>query len=91
MISTRKKKQQNKRFFSQLDESDADFMIGQNNHEAQTSRKTNMVDIGGSSNNMRGSIQVNNPQVDLHTLEENIVSKVRSEVDSVVTTVKTRV
>ena len=76
---------------SQLDESDADFTIGLNNHEDQSSSKTNMVGIGSSSSIMKGPIQVNSSQVDMHTLEENIVSEVRSEVDKVMTTVETRV
>ena len=73
MVFIRKKKQQNKKLFSQLDESDADFMIEQNNHEAQAGNKTNVVDIGSSSNNTNGPIQVNSPQVDIPTLEENVV------------------
>ena len=76
MVSTRKKKQQNKKLFCQLDESDADFMIGQSNHEDQAGSKTNVVDIGISSNNMNDPIQVNSPQVDMHTLEENVLRKV---------------
>ena len=35
MVSTRKKKQQNKRIFSQLSEGDTDFMIGKSNHDVQ--------------------------------------------------------
>ena len=91
MASTWKKKQQKKRLFIQLDESDADFMIGQNNHEAQAGGKTIVVDIGSSSIIMKGPIRVNSPQVDIHTLEENIVSEVPSEVDNVMTTFETRV
>ena len=66
-------------------------MIGQNNNEAQVVSKTYMVDLGSSSNIMRGPNQVNSPQVNIRTLEENTVAKVRSEADSVVTTVETRV
>ena len=40
---------------------------------------------------MNGPTQVDSLWVDMHTLEENIVSKVRSEVDNVLTTVETRV
>ena len=68
-------------FFNRLSESDADFMIGQSNHQVPTTKKTNAVDEGTSSSNFTGPFRVNNPQVDMHTLEENIVSKVRSEVD----------
>ena len=91
MVSTKKKKQQSKRISSHLGESDADFMIGQSNHEAQAGNKTKTVDEGTSSNNVTGPIKANSPQMDMHTLEENVVSKVQSEVDSVMTTVETRV
>ena len=66
-------------------------MIGQSNHEAKTSNETNAVDKGTSSNNITGPIQVNSPRVDMHTREENIFSKVRSEVDNAMITVETRV
>ena len=46
---------------------------------------------GTSSDNMSNPTQVKYPQVDVHTLEENIVTKVRIEMDSVMTTVETRV
>ena len=88
MVSTKKKKQQKKTLFSHLIESDVEFVVGQRNHEAQTSNKTNAVDEGTSSNNITGPIHVNSPQVYMHTLEENIVSKVRGEVDNVMTTSK---
>ena len=91
MVSTREKKQQNKRLFSQLGESDADFMIGQNNQDEQIKSGDNMICRGTSSDNTSNPTQVNYSQVDVHTLEENIVSKVRSEVDNVMTSVKTRV
>ena len=66
-------------------------MIAQSNHEAQAESRTNMVDRGISSNHMNGLIEVKSPQVHMYTLEENIVSKVRSESDSVMATVETRV
>ena len=44
MVSKRKKKQQNEKLLSQLSESDTYFMIGQNNHEAQTEDRSNAVD-----------------------------------------------
>ena len=91
MVSARKERQQNKRLFNQLNESDADFIIVQNNHEAQAGDGTNVVDIGISSNNMKVPIQVNGQQVDIHTLEKSFVGKVGSEEDKVIKTVKTRV
>ena len=50
-----------------------------------------MICRGTSSDNVSNLTQVNYPQVDVHTLEENIFSKVRSEPDNVLTSVKTRV
>ena len=91
MVCTRRKGQQNKRIFSQLDEYDTDFLIAQSNHEAEVKNRTNMVDRGFSSNNVNGLIQVNSPQMDIHTLEENVVSKIRGEEDSVMKTVEIRV
>ena len=91
MVPTRKKKQQNKRSFNQLSEDDTDFMIARNSCEILTENRTNMADKGISSNNVNGPTQVNSSQVVMHTLEENIIIKVRSEVDSVMTTVETRI
>ena len=75
---------------TQLDKIDADFMIGQINHEAQSGSRTYIGDIGIFANNMNGPIQVNSQHVDTHTFEENIVNKERSEVDYVMTMVETR-
>ena len=41
MISTRKEIQQDKRLLSHVNEPDTDFLIGLNNHEAQTGDRTN--------------------------------------------------
>ena len=91
MVANRKKKQQNKRVFSQLGEADTDFMIGQTNHGVQIESRDNMADSGTSLDNADKPNQVNFPQADMHTLEENKVSKVRSDADSVMTTVENRV
>ena len=91
MVSIWKNKQQNKRFFIQLEISDADFLIGQNKHEAQAGSKTNVLCIRSPSSNMKCPIQLNNLQADIHTIEENVIGKVRSEVDNVMTTDETRV
>ena len=50
-----------------------------------------MICRGTSSDNVGNPTQVNYRQRDVRTLEENIVSKVRSEVDNVMTSVETRV
>ena len=91
MVSTRKKEQQNKSPFSQLKERDTDFMIGQSSQDEQIESRDNIICRGTSSNNANNPTQNNSPQVLVHTLEENIVSKVRSEVDNVMTSVETRV
>ena len=44
-----------------------------------------------SLDNTKNTTQTNYPQENMHTLEENIVSKVPSEVDGVMTTVETKV
>ena len=66
-------------------------MIGQNNHDAQTESRDSITDKGTSLYNAYNPALAKYPEVDTHTLEENIVSKVRSEVDSVMTMVETRV
>ena len=76
MVSTRKKKQQNKKLFSQLSEKDTDFMIGQSNQDEQIESRRYMLCRGTFPDNASNSAQINYPQVDMHTLEENIVCEV---------------
>ena len=90
MVSICKEMQQNRTFRCHLSESDADSMIGQKNHEAQTeSGKNEGKNV--TSNNANDPAQTNTSEMDVHTLETRIVSKVRSRVDNVITTVETRV
>ena len=70
---------------------ETDFMIGQSNQDEQSESRDNVNCRGTSSNSIKNPTQINHPQVDVHTLQENIVSKVRSEVDIVMTSVETRV
>ena len=79
-----------KGFFSLLSEGDTDSMIGQSNHDVQNDNRECMRYRGTSTDSTNNLTQVNYPQVDMLTLEENIVSKVRSEVDNVMTSVETR-
>ena len=65
-------------------------MIRKSTHETQPGSRTNVLDKSMFSSNMNGPIQIKGPQMDMHTLEENIVSKVRSEVDNAMTTGETR-
>ena len=78
MVSIRKEKQQNKNVFSQLKERDTNFMIGQNNEDEPIESRNNMICRSTSSDKVSNPTQVIYPQVDIHTLEEIIVSKVRS-------------
>ena len=71
-------------------ETDANFMTGQGSHDAQNESRANAVDGENFLNKTKNPIQINDPQVDMHTVEKNIVSKVRSEVDSVIISAKTR-
>ena len=59
-------------------------MIGQSNHGDQTECRVNAADRDTSLNNTVDP----HPVIDMYTREKNIVSKVRSEVDSVTTTVE---
>ena len=66
-------------------------MTGRSNQDVQTESRDNMICRGTSSDNASNPTQINYPEVDMYTLEENIVSKVRSVVDNVITSVETRV
>ena len=91
MVSIRKKKQQNKRLFSQLSDRDTDFMVEQNNQDEPIESRDIMTCRGTCSANVSNATQVNYPQVDVHTLDETIVSKTGSEVYNVLTSVETGV
>ena len=91
MVSTWRKKQQNRRIFSHLSEAGIEYIIGQSKHGVQTESGDIMLDSGTHLDKANNPAQVNYPKADKHTLEENIDRKVRSEVDSVMTTVENRV
>ena len=65
-------------------------MIGQSNQDEQTESRDNMLRRGTLSDNANNPGLINYPQVDVDTLEKNIVSKVLSEVDNVMTSIETR-
>ena len=90
LVSTRKKKQRKKRFFSRISERDTDFMVGQSNQDEKTESREHTSRRGTSSGNASELAQINYPQVDVRTLEKNIVSKERSDVDNVMISVETR-
>ena len=67
-------------------------MIGQSNQDEQTEKnRDNMRCRSTFADITSNPTQVNYPQVDVPTLEEDIVSEVRSEMDNVMTLVETRV
>ena len=57
------------------------------NQNEQTEIRDNLTRRGTSSDKISNPTQVNYPQVDVHTLEEKNNSKVRNEVDIVMTSV----
>ena len=66
-------------------------MIGQNNHETQFENRTITIEGKTTFNDTNNPTQFNGPLMDMYTLEKNIVDKVRSEMDCVMTTSETRV
>ena len=72
MVSTRKKRQQNKRLLNQLSESDTDFVLGQHDDEAQVESRVSTVDENITLNNENISTQANGSQMDVHTLEKKV-------------------
>ena len=66
-------------------------MIGRNSQDEQTESRDSMVYSGTFQDNTSKPTQVNYPQVDMYKLEKNIVSKVKTEVDNVITSVEARI
>ena len=75
MVSTRKKKEQNRRFCSQMSKSDTDLMNGQSNHDVQTESRERMTYTSTSSDNTNNPTQGNYPLVDMHTLGKKLLVK----------------
>ena len=93
MVSTRKKRQSNKRFLSQLDDFDRDMIIGNATSERQennvVSEGTNDRDftVGTSSDNM----PVNESTIDMKTLERCFNERIDREMNNIVDTVEDRI
>ena len=66
-------------------------MIGQSNQDEQIESRDNILCIGTYSDIASNPTLIYYPQAYVHTLEENIVSKVQSGEDNVMTPVGTRV
>ena len=93
MVSTRKKRQSNKWFFSQLDDFDQDIVIGTAASERQenvlVNEGTNDRDftVGTSSNNMT----INESTVNVKTLERCFNERMDREMSSIVDTIEDRI
>ena len=78
------KRRNNKRnLFSQLSESDVDFITGRGNHGTRTEKSYNAADKDISLNNANRLTQASCSQMDMHTLEKKIVINVPNEVGCV--------
>ena len=66
-------------------------MNERSNQNEKIESRGNVLCRGTSSDSASNPAQINYPQVDVHTLEENIVSKVQNEVNIVMKSVETRV
>ena len=91
MVSTRRRRQQNRRHLSQLGEFDGHFTLVQNNHNILVESKASLTGKNVAFNNTNHSVLANGSQVDIRTFERSITNKVLNEVDNVVATVETRV
>ena len=93
MVSTRKKRQSNRRFLSELDDSDQDMVIGNAASERQenvvVNEDTNDRDftVGTSSNN----IAINESTVNVRTLERCFNERIDREMSNIVDTVEDRI
>ena len=93
MVSTRKKKQSNRRLLSQLDDFDQDVTIGNAASERQenivVNEGTNDPDftVGTSSNN----IAINESTVNVKTLEKCFNERIDREMSNIVDTVEDRI
>ena len=93
MVSTRKKRQSNKKLLSQLGDFDQDMVIGNAVSERQenivASEGTNERDftVGTSSNN----IAINEGPVNVKTLERCFIERIDREMRNIVDTVEDRI
>ena len=74
-----------------MDETDTDFVIGQNSHEIQTEGRLSLPKANVISNIAKSLPPIDGSQLDVHKPDRSISYRVRSDLDSVVTTVETRV
>ena len=92
MVSTRKKRQSNKRLLSQLVDFDHDEIIGNNASEIQenvVNEGTNDQDFTVGTSNV--STAINKNALDVKTLERCFNQRIDREMDNIVDTVEDRI
>ena len=93
MVSTRKKRQSNKRLLSQLDDFDQDMVIG----NAASERQENVVVNGGSNDrdftvsNSSNNTTVNESAINVKTLERCFNERIDRGMSNIVDTVEDRI
>ena len=93
MVSTRKKRQTNKRFLSQLDDFDQDMIIG----NAASARQGNVVVNEGTNDrdftlsNSSNNTAVNESAMNVKTLERCFNERIDREMNNIVDTVEDRI
>ena len=89
IVSTYRKRKQNRKLFNQLDETPHDLTMGNNNQDIQNGTGAEAMVEKTASSYTNHLIPVNANQDDMPTLEKCISDRVRREVDNVVSTVET--
>ena len=84
------RRQQNKSLI-QFSYSDTDFLIGQSNHEVHFQNRSDKAAEKNTLKNTSDVTQGTGLQMEMPTLEKNIIKILRNEVDSMMTIVQTRV
>ena len=93
MVSTRKKKQSNRRLFSQLDDFDQDVKIGDvaNNGQQNVIIRDGTVDREFTAINSGSNSMANANTVNVQTLERSFNERIDNEMGNIVDTVEDRI
>ena len=90
MVFTRKKKNQQRRQFSQFNETSNDFVIGNSNNISATGNETLKLQVNGRYNNAERIFNGETSACQNQVVENNIDDKIRKAVYDTVMTVKNR-
>ena len=91
IVSTRRKRQQNRKLLNQKDAFADFFSIKQDNRDSQNESRESTVGENVPSTNTNQLIPVNGSQVVMQTIERSITNRVRSDKNNIVVTVETKV